>query len=334
MTNTRAFSYTATPTASGPGGTLAALYPIASWSTANGVEDTGGIVGQFYMSTCPRAFVYLPGGPFQQLLTLAAGAAMVNGSRYTVGTGKASTDTYLNGTMRATLWKDQGSSMDLQSLAGSDSTKASYADAVNRNGRVVGKAQGSGTSANHRAFRTKPDEVIDSAQDDLGTPIAGSSYSEADGINDFDETVGSCGSYTMLWAGHGAANTAWQRLYTSTSSLSVSASRLSVSTIGGGGIDSSGARAINNQGVIVGWRYSGYYSQNVPVLWWNNTVNYAFDLQSKEQGFYALNTVTIGGGAWNLQWAAALNDNQWIVGWGYLAKNGVTQPHAFLLKPN
>ena len=84
----------------------------------------------------------------------------------------------------------------------------------------------------------------------------------------------------------------------------------------------------------MGWRYSGYYGQNVPVVWWNNSANSPYDLQSKEHGFAALNTTVIGGGTWNLQSASAINDSHWIVGWGNLTKNGVTQPHAYLLKPN
>ena len=183
----------------------------------------------------------------------------------------------------------------------------------------MGKSQFTGTSTAFHAFRTSVDQPINAAAaDDLGTPL-GYSDNEAVGINDFDEVVGTAGGIAaVLWLGHGAANTAYVRLY----------------VVPSNGYSYCGAKAINYKGVVIGWRWSGVYARSVPVLWWNNS-GYAYDLQNTEPGQYYLpNVTTVGGGSWSLQYAAALNDDQWIVGWGNLTKNGVTQPHAYLLKPN
>ena len=45
-----------------------------------------------------------------------------------------------------------------------------------------------------------------------------------------------------------------------------------------------------------------------------------------------LNATVVGGGTRSLLEVLALNDANWMVGWGY--RNGVAQPRAFLLKPN
>ena len=320
VTNTKAVTLVATPTATAIGGTITELTPFpvgTTWSVANAIDDAGTVVGQGFWNSCPRAYRFPTGGPVEQLLTLAADSgaastALVGGDRYTVGYCKAFTDLYVNGTMRATLWKN-GAVLDLGSLDPTlSSAKASYAFGVNRLGRVVGKAQG--TTSAFRAFRTIADQAINSANDDLGTPL-GATYSEANAINDFDEVVGTTGNQAVLWLGHGAPNTAYAQFYAYQTST-------------------SGAVGINNSGITAGWRFSNAVARYVPVLWWNDG-SYSIDLQYVESGAPTLSGVTVlGGGSWVLDRPTGINDSHWVVGYGSLTKNGTTQVHGFLLKPN
>lgn len=323
VTNTKAVKLVATPTATAIGGTITELAPFlggTTWSLANAIDDAGTIVGQGFWNSCPRSYRFPVGGPVEQLLTLAAdsGAAsttLVGSDRYTVGYCKAFTDVYVNGTMRATLWKN-GTITDLGSLTpGFDSSKASYAFGVNRFGRVVGKSQGA-TSA-FRAFRTLTDSAINLATDDLGTPF-GATISEALAINDFDEVVGSASYKAVLWLGHGAGNSA----------------AIQLNFPYGLAPSYNGATAINNSGIAVGWRQSVALGRSVACLWWNDTT-ISTDLQGTEYGASSLSGVTVvGGGVWTLDQVTGINDSHWMVGYGSLTKNGTTQTHGFLLKPN
>ncbi len=220
----------------------------------------------------------------------AVGAFSVNDDGYIVGTEYQ----YSNpGNYQATMWYGDNSPDPMGTLEGLSSTLGSYAFAVNDGDVTVAKSQND--SSVWLAFRTSDWEVADS--DELAA-LQGASNCEALGINDSDVAVGDSDGYATEWPA-GSTPTA-QQLYSST----------------GGQCQ---ANAINNNNVIVGARAASGGS-TVAVIWLNSTTS--TDLLS-------LNPTIVGGGTWTLITATAINDENWIVGWGL--RNGYE--HAFVLLP-
>ncbi len=225
----------------------------------------------------------------------AVGAFSVNDGGYIVGTEWQYSGP---GNYQATLWDPNNSyyAQPMYTLAGASSTLGSYAFAVNDNDRVVGKSQNY-TPGVWQAFRILSDSWAVYNSDTLA-PLPSTINCEALGINDSDVAVGDSDGYATMWAA-GSTPTP-QQLYSSTGGQCL-------------------ANAINNNAIIVGSR-SASGGSSVAVIWLNSSTS--TDLLS-------LSVTIVGGGTWTLTTATAINDKNWIVGWGL--KNGYQ--HAFLLAP-
>jgi probable HAF family extracellular repeat protein len=175
-------------------GTLESGTAAQSW--ALGINDSGVVVG---LATLSGTFqpVKWSSGVISALATLGFGdnqATAISASGHIVGYCDNSLDK-----QRAVFWFDPSTPVDLGSLdSGNPASKTSYANGVNVNGRIVGKAMIRPDNVSFHGFRTAAGTplFIDPAHDDLGTIFGGVSFnSEADGINDLDEAVG--GSATV-----------------------------------------------------------------------------------------------------------------------------------------
>lgn len=321
--NTRAFQFPVMIQADASlTGTMAALPATGyTWHTAYAINSWGRIVGQALPngSTCPRGFFY--DTYIQPTLSLDADAVTRDVNETGEQVGYSDTIVVINGVptivKRATYWDGTSTvGIPMGDLANNNATKNSYAYAINGNRRIVGKSQIL-TSATYHGFRTQNAARTIMVQSDDITNLT-----EATDINDLDEVVGSYAlgsnvNVARLVSGHGAPADGYVDLV---------AYPTPSNTI---------ATAINNLGVVVGHRYSQFLGRYVPELWWNLGSNvYGYDLQAVNTytgpEAAALNVTAVGGGSWDLRAVTGLNDNHWIVGWGY--KNG--QARAFLLKPN
>lgn len=318
--NTRAFRFPATVDINGTlGGSMTALATSGLiWAEAlslNLIESNPVVVGRYLPAgdICPRAFKWTNGPTLIQLPSLAADAAArdIGPDGRVVGECKGvyATPDLPAGVTRATLWDTAGFASDLRTLAGNSFTKNSFAYAINAHGRIVGKSQTAAGSA-YKGYRTQAGSVqIDVAFDLLST------LTEALDINDLDEVAGNSGSQACLVLGNGPVPAATIPLFNWVA------------------YGSTGARAINNQGVVIGWRQSTVHGYNVPAVWWNYASGgYPYDVTqhplTDNPNYLPINVV--GGGSWDLVNVLGINDANWIVGWGY--RNG--QIRAFLLKPS
>lgn len=313
--NTRAFRFPATVDINGVlSGSMTALATSGfSWAQAFSINPSGIIAGQYYPAgdNCPRAFKWTGGATLTQLPSLAADAAArdIGPDGRIVGECKGvyATPDIPAGVTRATLWDAFGFQSDLGTLAGNSFTKNSFAYAINANGRIVGKSQTTSGSG-YKGYRTRAtDPAIDEDTDLLSTLV------EARDINDLDEVVGSNGSRGYIVLGNGPVPAASIELWNWVAAA-------------------TGAQAINNKGVVIGWRYSPHFGMYVPAVWWNYYFGgYPYDItyQPLSDNPNYLPIHVVGGGSWNPVNVLGINDANWIVGWGY--KNG--QLRAFLLKP-
>jgi len=174
------------------------------------------------------------------------------------------------------------------------SSDISYAFAINPTDLVVGESQ---TGGGWEAFRTYNFWVPST---DILVPLQGKINCEALGVNGPGVAVGDSDGYATLWQVGG------------------SPTPLALNSSTGG---QCWANAINDNGMVVGYRASG--PSKIAVAW----LNYTNSVTSVD--LLSLNPTYTGGGTWTLVTATAVNDQNWIVGWGTL--NG--QEHAFLMAP-
>ncbi len=279
----------------------------AAQSWALGVNDSGLVVG--YATSDVGTFypVTWSSGVIGVLATLGFGdnqATAISASGHIVGFCDNNFDT-----QRAVFWSDPSTPNDMGCLdRHNPPLKASYANGVNVDGRIVGKAMIEADNVSFHGFRTAGGVFfnIDPAKDDLGTLFGGVSFnSEADGINDLDEVVG--GSATMSGQFHAywkAGNTGINDGYVDLGVLS--------------GDNYSVALAINTTGTTVG------YSRNP-----STGVQRAF-VSYNDGIMHDLITKVSNPTGWTLATAQAVNASGWIVGWGYT----YGYARAFVLAPN
>jgi probable HAF family extracellular repeat protein len=210
------------------------------------------------------------------------------------------------GQAHAVLWASGTTpAQDIQTLAGFDVTKQSFAAGINSAGRVVGKSMILADNTTFHAFRTAPLQPI-VPSDDLGNMVGGETLlSEATWINDLDEVVGATtaanGQYHAFWKdGHTVKNQGFV-------DLGVLA-----------GDNRSVALGMNNTGHVVGYSQNTVSGAARAAVWFNNGL------------MWDLNGHLVNGSGWVLQSAEAVNGSGAIVGWG--RKGGMVR--AFLLVPN
>jgi hypothetical protein len=268
-----------------------------AWAEARGISissfNIAGSVQDEYGNS--RACYWDSNGDLQPLdyaYGPAVGAYAVNNDGHIVGT---EWQYYSPGNYQATHWDPNGDyyPYPMGTISGYSSTLGSYAFAVNENNLVVGTSEQEGTSA-WTAFRTGYWLVVNTDQLE---PLPNKSNSEALGINESGTAVGDSDGYATLWAA-GSTPTP-QQLDSSTSGLCQ-------------------ANAINNNGIVVGNR-AGTGGSTVAVVW--------LDTSSASTDLLSLDPAIVGGGTWTLINATAINDENWIVGWGL--RNG--NKHAFVL---
>jgi probable HAF family extracellular repeat protein len=163
----------------------------SDYSTAFGINGIGEIAGSANTAVAVRAFRSLRTGGTQDLGTLpgdgASEAFAINQAGQAVGYSSGPTG------IRAAVWPRNGAAQALPGLPGSDTTKAF---AINAQGSIAGVSEsGSGL---HAVFWSGD------AVQDLGT-LAGQRFSEALGLNNKGEVVGSSGDpvgarRAVLWA--------------------------------------------------------------------------------------------------------------------------------------
>lgn len=290
---------------SGLGSGQADFVGHGSVSTANGMNDSGQIVG------ARSYFIYngIEGVLVTRAISLQNNAVTILGS---LG-GGSTTNSSANGinaagqivgrsdtsagTNHAVRW-DSGVISDLGTLGGNNSS----ASAINDAGKIVGSANL--VDGTQHAVLWDSGTIVD-----LGT-LGGDANSFATAINNNGQIVGYSTANgiqrAVLWENGAATDltASW------------------VNPNAGGGAQSSSANAINNNGQAVGYILPTYGSQ-LAMLWSGGT-------------FTDLNTLLPpGGSSWILTEATAINDDGFIVGQGiyYDSITHTSSTHAFLLSP-
>jgi len=296
-----------------------------SYSDPHGINQSGGVVGEWATSIGSSQAFFYSQGTNTSLSAVAAIAHGINNSNHIVGeSGVAATHAffYTNGTMN-----------DLGTIAGT----YSVAWAINNSDQVVGES----TTSN---LPNPPVHAVwyhGGVKTDLGT-LTNGTYSSAFGINDSNVIVGessvlSGDTYAFICTNSGAM--------------------ASLGTLGG---NYSSARAINNSGQVVGesfaasgethaFLYSGGVMTDVGTFGGNYSTATAINSTGQVVG-YALtgtgdahaflfkantlidlnNLISSSSVCTNLISADGINDAGQITGSGYTT-NGIY--HAFLLTP-
>jgi len=296
------------------------------YSQAFGVNNSGQVVGEAYVSTgAYNAFLYST-GEMLDLGTLGGFGSQANGinaSSQIVGALDTNAFLYRNGTMQ-----------NLGSLGGSYGSEAL---AINAAGEVVGDAYTSGNVFDHAFLYTN------GVMADLGT--LGGGYSRASGINSSGQIVGAArtrdnaehafiytnGSMTDLGTLSGVYSYAWGindygevigQADTTRSTHAFLFSGGAMSDLGalGGVTGISAANAINAIGQVVGSSYPGTGTLDHGMLWQNGEM-------------YDLNNLLVADSGWTMNDATGINDNGWIVGYGTNPNVNGGSKQALLLIP-
>ena len=259
--------------------------PQAQDSFAFGINDGGQIVGASWDSGGnTRAFLD-SNGTMQDLATLGgttAGATAVNGGGDVVGS--STTTDGSNEPSHAFLYSG-GTMQDLGTLGG----PYSAANAINNSGQVVGWASYGNYYGGHAFLYSG------GTMHDIGT-LGSGAYSSAYGINDSGQVVGT--SYIN------SGNIEHAFLYGSGTMQDLTPA----------GSTGSEAWAINNASQVVGDADGGAF------IYSGGTTTYLNSLINPALGLV-------------LETARAINDQGWIVGWGYAATDRYKNIHGYLLKP-
>jgi probable HAF family extracellular repeat protein len=328
QTEACAFFYDASSTGAK---TMVAPFGTSTYSTANGINDSGQFVGsildsyQVSASTDYQydAYIYnsstktltplsflstgqvVPGGKYTES---AAAANAINASGVVAGTtilpGDAANTQY-----GFTYDPTGGTSSIFPNPANSvGSSLVVSNNGINANGVYVGMyALSNASTAVHLAYYYDP---TNGTINQIHTPVdtvTTSYYAEANGVNASGEVVGGA---VMSTAGNGTFHAYGFPIYGSGAMIDLGA-------LGTG--DYSEACGINTSGQIVG------YSD----LTAGGSSYHAFVYNSRG-GMTDLNSLISAGSGWDLQDATAINDSGWIVGVGV---NSAGATDGFLLTP-
>lgn len=283
---------------------FAVFQNIAFDTPAFGVNNSGVIVGRTMQNwptgtTMPRAYYYHP-NPGQVLLNGLGGvseAYAINGGSSTRIVGYSH---FTTGLARGVKWDPfTGSGVtptDIGNLAGGGLSYSTYAYAVSSSGRITGVSQTSG-GYNH-AFLTDTTGLIQGPGNDLGT--LGGNTSFGFGINDAHAVVGTSENSS------GVSRIFYKPFNQSMQDVGVLS-----------GYSSATGKDVNNNNLIVGYS-SGSAERAVVAV-------------GGLAGVADLNAVTTIPSYQSLNRANAVNDWDWIVGFGL---DSSWRYRAFLLKPN
>ncbi len=261
-------------------------------------NNYGIIVGYTLQNGGPQAY-YTQGGWGQTLLDFlpsghSAAAVAVNENARMVGYSHNA-----SGVQRGVFWS-YGSTTptDILTLAGGGSSFSSTANAVSSSGRITGSSQI--LNGQYRAFLTGEDGIIQGAGNDLGT-LSGGSYSAGHGINDAEAVTGTSDNAS------GVARIFYKPFGQAMQDVGLLA-----------GASSGTGEDINNNNLIVGYCYVGSYARASVAV-------------GGLTGVADLNNATSGITYQSLNVANAVNDREWIVGWGL---NSGWSYRGFILRPN
>ena len=298
-------------------GTLTSLGTMSGYTDhyAQGINDSTLIVGKANVNSWPntRAFKWTYGGGYTVLGSLAtysyyplgtistASAEAVNSGGVIVGTSKNSSQV-----TRAAKWAaGETTATDLQTLAGQNSSKVSFANAVNSGEFIVGGSDTTYSGNPTHGFFVNGTDQIDSTKD-IGT-LSGTDtdYSTANWVNDLGYIAGvsqdANGNYR-----------AYIKTPQGTSPLSHTKNTGFVNMGVVGSASSSTLSYINNLNQGIGGA-SGIAALG-PL---------------HRAALVDLNTLIPSGSGWNLQQTDAANDKGEIVGFGILSGN----TRGFILRP-
>ncbi len=260
-------------------------------------NNYGIIVGYTLQNGGPEAY-YTQGGWGQTLLDFlpsghTAAAVGINENARIVGYSHNS-----SGVQRGVFWSyGPTAPTDIRTLAGLNPSFSSTANAVSSSGRITGSSQN--TSGNYRAFLTGEDGIIQGPGNDLGT--LGGTYSAGHGINDAEAVTGTANNAS------GVARIFYKPFGQAMQDVGLLA-----------GASSGTGEDINNNNLIVGYCYVGSYARASVAV-------------GGLTGVADLNNATSGMTYQSLNVANAVNDREWIVGWGF---DSSWRYRGFVLRPN
>jgi len=309
-----------------------------SYSEAHGINNPGGVVGEWAAGAWVRAF-YFYDGMNNNVPTLGGVYAIgygINDSN--IVTGESSLSGFSD--IHAFTFQD-GSTSDLGTLGGNYNGGYSCAYGINSLGEIVGESTVS------QAQRNTTHAVLYNGKNKQDLGVLGGDYSSANSINDAGEIVGQS---SVVW---GSVTNIHAFLYSGDA----------LQDLGPSSAAYSNARGINNAGLIVGegevvsggvknlhafvWRdgqivdlgtFGGSSSSAAAVNNLGQIVGYSYDPQEVSWAFLydGSNTVNLfehipaDSGWTNLTSADAINDLGQIAGSGLLANGDY---HAYLLTP-